>query len=104
MRPALIAQTLRLGELAQLGERLVCNQEVTGSIPVFSTNLRNAWQRALQAGKPAKAVRRSAKRRRWTNKFDGFLTTEYSAIGSFLTTYSWQSGLSGRKQIKSQVK
>jgi hypothetical protein len=29
------------GELAQLGERLVCNQEVTGSIPVFSTNLRS---------------------------------------------------------------
>ena len=27
------------GELAQLGERLVCNQEVTGSIPVFSTKL-----------------------------------------------------------------
>src|SRR5262245_32107814 len=25
------------GELAQLGERLVCNQEVTGSSPVFST-------------------------------------------------------------------
>ena len=29
------------GELAQLGERLVCNQEVTGSSPVFSTNLRS---------------------------------------------------------------
>ena len=28
-----------LGELAQLGERLVCNQEVTGSIPVFSTTM-----------------------------------------------------------------
>ena len=27
------------GELAQLGERLVCNQEVTGSIPVFSTSI-----------------------------------------------------------------
>ena len=27
----------KLGELAQLGERLVCNQEVTGSSPVFST-------------------------------------------------------------------
>ena len=27
----------RFGELAQLGERLVCNQEVTGSSPVFST-------------------------------------------------------------------
>jgi hypothetical protein len=26
-----------VGELAQLGERLVCNQEVTGSSPVFST-------------------------------------------------------------------
>lgn len=25
------------GELAQLGERLVCNQKVAGSIPVFST-------------------------------------------------------------------
>ena len=27
------------GGLAQLGERLVCNQEVTGSSPVFSTRL-----------------------------------------------------------------
>ncbi len=27
------------GELAQLGERLVCIQEVTGSSPVFSTSL-----------------------------------------------------------------
>ena len=29
--------TSTFGELAQLGERLVCNQEVTGSRPVFST-------------------------------------------------------------------
>ena len=29
----------RNGELAQLGERLVCIQEVTGSSPVFSTRL-----------------------------------------------------------------
>jgi hypothetical protein len=29
------------GELAQLGERLVCNQEVTGSSPVFSIELVN---------------------------------------------------------------
>ena len=28
---------IQYGELAQLGERLVCNQEVTGSSPVFST-------------------------------------------------------------------
>ncbi len=27
-----------VGELAQLGERLPCTQEVTGSIPVFSTS------------------------------------------------------------------
>ena len=26
------------GELAQLGERLLCTQEVSGSIPLFSTN------------------------------------------------------------------
>ncbi len=28
---------LSLGELAQLGERLLCTQEVSGSIPLFST-------------------------------------------------------------------
>jgi hypothetical protein len=30
-------ETLRYGAVAQLGERLVCNQEATGSIPVSST-------------------------------------------------------------------
>jgi hypothetical protein len=29
-----------LGAVAQLGERLVCNQEATGSIPVSSTKFR----------------------------------------------------------------
>src|SRR5215213_11610482 len=38
------------GELAQLGERLVCNQEVTGSSPVFST-------KTLPAERFAKASR-----------------------------------------------
>ena len=27
----------KVGELAQLGERLLCTQEVIGSIPLFST-------------------------------------------------------------------
>ena len=27
------------GDIAQLGERLVCNQEVTGSSPVISTRV-----------------------------------------------------------------
>ena len=27
------------GDVAQLGERLVCNQKVTGSIPVISRNM-----------------------------------------------------------------
>ena len=45
-------------ELAQLGERLVCNQEVTGSSPVFSTNLRSGIhakgaRRSLGEGGPA---------------------------------------------------
>jgi hypothetical protein len=34
-----LAVPVDAGELAQLGERLVCNQEVTGSSPVFSTRL-----------------------------------------------------------------
>jgi hypothetical protein len=32
--------SIQYGELAQLGERLVCNQEVTGSSPVFSISVR----------------------------------------------------------------
>ena len=32
------------GAIAQLGERLLCKQEVTGSIPVSSTT---EWQKAL---------------------------------------------------------
>ena len=37
------------GELAQLGERLVCNQEVTGSSPVFSTSFAG-WPKWLIVG------------------------------------------------------
>ena len=34
-----------VGGLAQLGERLVCNQEVTGSSPVFSTSsIARGWR------------------------------------------------------------
>ena len=32
------AKSLRFGALAQLGERLICIQEVIGSIPIGSTN------------------------------------------------------------------
>ena len=42
--------SIQYGELAQLGERLVCNQEVTGSSPVFSTSLRRC---AATAGTPS---------------------------------------------------
>src|SRR5262249_17360041 len=50
-----------LGAVAQLGERLVRNEEVRGSIPLGSTSLRGC---AASAGKPprraaAKAARRS---------------------------------------------
>ena len=53
------------GELAQLGERLVCNQEVTGSSPVFSTNLRPLTRATV--GKPSRVIagrRLSAEARR----------------------------------------
>ncbi len=36
---------LRAGAIAQLGERLLCKQEVVGSIPSGSTNGLNALQR-----------------------------------------------------------
>ena len=47
---ALKRETLKLavGAVAQLGERLVCNQEATGSIPVSSTIQQEAISRALQ--------------------------------------------------------
>ena len=43
------------GELAQLGERLVCNQEVAGSSPVFSTM--SSLRGGGMAGRPAAGVR-----------------------------------------------
>ena len=44
------------GELAQLGERLVCNQEVAGSSPVFSTRIAPAG-RAAERGRSRSAPR-----------------------------------------------
>ena len=38
------------GELAQLGERLLCTQEVAGSIPAFSTR-QNPWGFAVKGKK-----------------------------------------------------
>ena len=59
------------GELAQLGERLVCNQEVTGSSPVFSTNFAHAceYARELRLASHAKVAHRSCRRqRRWAHR------------------------------------
>ena len=53
------------GELAQLGERLVCNQEVTGSSPVFSTS--PSWHRPL-----AEVVRRGPESPGSASSFDGY--------------------------------
>ena len=70
-----------VGELAQLGERLVCNQEVTGSSPVFSTTIRQARFEIRSAearqgeGGPRVVVRQHERRTR-------SLTTEYPARGS----------------------
>jgi hypothetical protein len=50
-RPAWFAE----GALAQLGERLVCNQEVIGSIPIRSIDLRNAGQCEGQFPAPARS-------------------------------------------------
>src|SRR5664280_1192249 len=36
----------RKGAVAQLGERLICTQEVAGSIPTSSTRVGNTWARS----------------------------------------------------------
>src|SRR5439155_18273495 len=53
------AHTIQYGELAQLGERLVCNQEVTGSSPVFSIDFVAA---AIVRGCGGHAARRARRR------------------------------------------
>ncbi len=45
---------LKLGAVAQLGERLVCNQEATGSIPVSSTRKMVLGCRSLMAVRRAR--------------------------------------------------
>ena len=42
--PPTSSQALRLGAIAQLGERLLCKQEVIGSIPIGSTSYQKATQ------------------------------------------------------------
>ncbi len=75
-------KTTDFGELAQLGERLVCNQEVTGSSPVFSTNLRSV--------RLAKVAHRSP-------KGDGGLLERR-------TSYGWQaSGSWNRIEIEGRA-
>jgi hypothetical protein len=49
-------QVLQAGAIAQLGERLLCKQEVTGSIPVGSTSLRSYLE--LSAKRSAPSFRR----------------------------------------------
>jgi hypothetical protein len=41
---------LKVGAVAQLGERLVCNQEATGSIPVSSTRKNGIGNRLWRSG------------------------------------------------------
>ena len=43
------------GAVAQLGERLICIQEVVGSIPISSTSFRSTRRAELRPGKPARA-------------------------------------------------
>lgn len=40
-----LAKFIISGELAQLGERLACTEEVTGSSPVFSTRLKKTGKK-----------------------------------------------------------
>ena len=48
-----------LGAVAQLGERLVCNQEATGSIPVSSTRMCSAGTLARELSTEVDCGRRT---------------------------------------------
>ena len=52
-RPGSNGFHLMRGAIAQLGERLLCKQEVTGSIPVGST--RFSWRRSTECSAQARA-------------------------------------------------
>ena len=54
-----------LGAVAQLGERLICIQEVAGSIPTSSTSLGNACSLEAQAG-CLSPQRKGANKRLWS--------------------------------------
>ena len=82
------------GELAQLGERLLCTQEVTGSSPVFSTKFRGESQIGADAtiwpsirnlpavGKATCPPKLLAKAEGGSGvEVDGSLKTEYLANG-----------------------
>ena len=65
-----MAYSARIGELAQLGERLVCNQEVTGSSPVFSTMSGQSAKRRLAARQTASPFAASGQQREFVRLFD----------------------------------
>ena len=68
------------GALAQLGERLVCNQEVTGSIPVRSMG--NIPRQKHDGGRPRACRRRVLE----ANRED----RDYRATGPDAhTTFTW---------------
>ena len=48
------------GAIAQLGERLLCKQEVTGSIPVGSTSLRWSFRLLFKNSEEARRVQPSS--------------------------------------------
>ena len=50
------------GAIAQLGERLLCKQEVTGSIPVGSTSLVHGTRNAARSARQAAALRSAFRR------------------------------------------
>jgi hypothetical protein len=63
-------QSLKFGAVAQLGERLVCNQEATGSIPVSSTNPPSAISLQLPVKTHGEGCDRDSKSisiQRWTS-------------------------------------
>jgi hypothetical protein len=87
------------GAVAQLGERLLCKQEVTGSIPVSSTNAggRTGWRQGAdrQGSENESNSKRGLERRAFACNIDPFFSRSWTSwIGDVAGR---GRGLSGRR-------
>src|SRR5262249_14276889 len=78
----------RVGEVAQLVERLLCKQEVAGSSPVFSTPRPEQSRVGLVGAKRCQTARQTRKRKKWRVGLTG-TTAANKVLNTINATTSW---------------